>query len=187
MLYFFHHYELPLILQHAHIQQILLRHPQSEGAATIGVNTVPGTVSSAGNSSPATSSAPGQTESRTSTFRRMVRGEGLELVIQQVLARRNEAAGSAEDESAQSTDLTSDPPEPEPDPDPIQDEDVWDIVRDEIQQSQSDLNGLTVRDRDSGISDTSLTDNAVSLSENGFHLGSQADSNRADVEESSAV
>lgn len=120
----------------------------------------------------------------------MVRGEGLELVIQQVLARRNETAESAgssgEDDSTRTPpDGQSEPPDPEPDP--IQDDDVWDIVRDEFQPSQSDSNTQTVseqniRDRDSGISDTSLTENHASLSETNFHIGSQSETERGESE-----
>ena len=120
----------------------------------------------------------------------MVRGEGLELVIQQVLARRNETAesagSSADDDSTRTPpDGQSEPPDPEPDP--IQDDDVWDIVRDELQPSQSDSNTQTVseqniRDRDSGISDTSLTENHASLSETNFHIGSQSETEQGESE-----
>ena len=190
MLYFFHHYELPLILQQAHLQHILARNPPGHGTPTINVNTVPSSGGAAGAGTPAASASQGQNEIRTSTFRRMVRGEGLELVIQQVLARRSEAGESpgsstTEDDTARTPpdgeaeppDRNLDPdPEPDPDPDPMQDEDVWDIVREEIQPSQSDSNPQTISeqnnlDHDSGISNTSLTENKDSLSETNSHIG----------------
>ncbi|KAK6624948.1 hypothetical protein RUM44_011812 [Polyplax serrata] len=82
MLYFFHHYELPLILQQAHLQQILLRNPQGRGISTVDLNVSP--------ASPDGDLQAGET--RTSTFRRVVRGEGLELIIQRVLTRRTDSA-----------------------------------------------------------------------------------------------
>lgn len=191
MLYFFHHYELPLILQQAHLHQILLRNPQAHGTATIGVNTDPGATpgtsgTGTGTTSTTTGTSPGQSETRTttSTFRRMVRGEGLDLVIQQVLARRNEGVDSATSASEEETrtlpDGQSDPPEPESDP--IQDEEVWDIVREEMQPRHSDSDTQTLRDRDSGISDTSLTNDNGSLSETSFHIGSLSETERVEAE-----
>lgn len=200
MLYFFHHYELPLILQQAHLQHILMRNPPGHGTATIGVNTVPGSVATTGTSTNTTSSTvtttQGQNETRTSTFRRMVRGEGLELVIQQVLARRSEAVESAEDDTARTPpDGEAEPPDPdpdpelEPDPDPLQDEDVWDIVRDEFQPSQSTqtISEQTVRDWDLGISNTSLTENNDSLSETNFHIGNSSETEQGESEGPSVV
>lgn len=81
MLYFFHHYELPLILQQAH----LLRNPQS-------IDTGPNGLSS----TPTFSENSTQNEPRSpSILRRIVWGEGLELVVQRVLFRRNETAESS--------------------------------------------------------------------------------------------
>lgn len=54
MLYFFHHYELPVILQQAQLQQILLRNHAPTGGAGTGQSPAPSTAATTPGPSPAT-------------------------------------------------------------------------------------------------------------------------------------